>query len=275
MTEVSEMLPPTVSPEGTNRPSIKELLLPIFIRVGVSDALRADSLGFWKIGEERFWLPRFRFQRTHQVKRRIKIGIFACIHGDEPAGALALVDLVRELDENPRLGREYEIWMYPICNPSGYVNCTRGSRSAKDLNREFWSNSAEPEVLLLEKELRTRRFDGIIALHSDDTSEGMYGFVRGATLTEHLLKPALAAAEEALPRNQGREIDGFHAVNGIIHSAYDGILSAPPGSQPQPFEIILETPQSACISLQRQAMVLALKAILSEYRRLISFAADI
>lgn len=129
--------------------------------------------------------------------------------------------------------------------------------------------------MLLEKELRAQRFDGIIAFHSDDTSDGMYGFVRGATLTEHLLKPALAAAEDALPRNQRDEIDGFHAVNGIIHSAYDGILCAPPGSQPEPFEIILETPQNVCLSLQRRAFVLAARAILSEYRRLISFAADI
>ncbi len=256
-------------------PSIEELLLPLLVRAGQSDTLRADSLGLWHVGEERFWLPRFVFQRTSVVKPRITLGLFACIHGDEPAGALALGDLVQALDENPGMGREYQLWIYPLCNPTGYLAGTRHCAAGKDLNREFWKGSGEPEVVLLEKELRSKKFDGIISLHTDDTSDGVYGFVRGATLTEHLLKPALAAAEEALPRNQKAQIDGFHAVDGIIRSAYDGILCAPPETRPAPFEIILETPHHACVSLQRQAFVLALKAILVEYRRMLSFAANI
>jgi hypothetical protein len=103
----------------------------------------------------------------------------------------------------------------------------------------------------------------------------VYGFVGGATLTRHLLEPALAAAQSALPRNQASEIDGFHAVNGVIHSRYEGILCAPPEQRPAPFEIILETPQHARESAQRDAFVLALQAILAEYRRVISFASDI
>jgi len=67
-----------------------------------------------------------------------------------------------------------------------------------DLNREFWKSSAEAEVQALEHELRTQRFSGIIQLHADDTSEGIYGFVRGHTLTENLLRPALCEAGKVL-----------------------------------------------------------------------------
>lgn len=257
------------------RPSVKELLLPLFVQVGTSDYLRGDSLGFWRVGEERHWLPRFVFQRTRMVKPRIKIGIFAGLHGDETAAILGLIDFVKHLDENPMLGREYQLWIYPLCNPTGYIDGTRHSRSGRDLNREFWRGSTEPEIGLIEQELARRQFDGIISLHCDDTSNGVYGFVRGATLTTHLLQPALAAAEAALPVNKEDKIDGFHAVNGIIHTAYDGILSAPPDAQPAPFEIILETPHLAPVDLQRQAFVLALESILSTYREMISFAANI
>jgi len=257
------------------RQTIKEILLPLFIQVGVSETLRADSLGFWREGDDRFWLPRFVFQRTRTVKPRITIGLFAGIHGDEPASILGLIDFVRELDAIPEIGRDFQIWLYPMCNPSGYIDGTRLSRSGKDLNREFWRGSQEPEVRLMEEEIRRRKFDGIIALHADDTSDGVYGFARGATLTKHLLGPALAAAEAALPRNKSAMIDGFHAVEGIIHSGYGGILSAPPDQRPEPFEIVLETPHSASDDLQRQAFVLALKAILGEYRRLISYAANL
>jgi hypothetical protein len=255
--------------------SIKEILLPLFIQVGASDTLRADSLGFWRAGEDRFWLPRFVFQRTHIVKSRIKVALFAGIHGDEPAGILGLIDFVRALDADPQFGKEFQLFIYPLCNPSGFIDNTRHSRSGLDLNRHFWCDSREPEIQLLEAELRRQCFNGIISLHSDDTSDGMYGFVRGHTLTKQLMEPALAAAERALPRNKRDQIDGFHAVEGIIHSGYGGILSAPPGSHPEPFEMVIETPQHAPMDLQCQAFVIALKSILIKYREFISYAADI
>src|SRR5271154_5623471 len=108
---------------GVNtRASIKELLLPLFMQVGTSDFLRADSLGFWRVGAERYWLPRFAFQRTQMVKPRIKVALFAGLHGDEPAAILGLIDFVKRLDENPMLGRDYQLWIYPLCNPTGYVD---------------------------------------------------------------------------------------------------------------------------------------------------------
>jgi hypothetical protein len=267
-----------ISPgEQAARRSIKRLLLPLFLQVGTTaQSLRADSAGFWKVGEERYWLPRLIFRGGNETGEPIiRLAIFTGLHGDEPAGVHALVDLLRELEANPFVGRSYRIHIYPLCNPTGYEDGTRHSRSGKDLNREFWRGSLEPEVGIIERELLLHKFHGVISLHSDDTSDGLYGFMRGATLTEHLLKPALAAAEAALPVNQANIIDGFHAIEGVIRSAYDGILTAPPGSTPAPFEIILESPLHASMDLQRRAFVLALTEILRHYRRIIAYAADI
>jgi len=262
---------------AADRRSIKKLLMPLFLQVGTTaQNLRADSAGFWKRGEDRYWLPRLVFRGAGEVgEPQIRVAIFAGIHGDEPAGVEAVVDFLRALEENPFLFRAYRIHIYPLCNPTGYEDGTRFSRSGKDLNREFWQGSPEPEVAILERELLTNKFHGIISLHSDDTSDGLYGFVRGHVLTEHLLKPALASAEAALPVNQSAVIDGFHAVNGIIATAYDGILTAPPAQTPLPFEVILESPHLAPVHLQRQAFVLALTEILRQYRRMVSYAADI
>lgn len=228
----------------------------------------------WKSGADRYWMPRLVFAPRDE-QGGIKVGIFAGIHGDEPSGVHALCDLVRMLEAVPALARQFELHLYPLCNPTGFEDGSRQSRSGKDLNREFWRGSLEPEVALLESEILREKYDGFISLHSDDTSEGLYGFVRGATLTEHLLKPALAAAEQLLPVNHGPVIDGFHAVNGIIHSAYDGILSAPRGIKPAPFEIILESPAAAPIELQRAALLLTVTEIIRHYRRLIAFGADL
>jgi protein MpaA len=160
--------------------SLRDLLLPLLQLVSESDVLRADSLGYWRSGGDPFFLPRFVFQRTQNAKPRIKVGIFSGLHGDEPGGILGLIQLIRALDAHPPVGREYQLWLYPVCNPSGYADGTRRSRGGRDLNREFWKNSAEPEVQLLEMELRGHRFNGIISLHCDDVSDGVRGFVKAA-----------------------------------------------------------------------------------------------
>lgn len=256
--------------------SIRRTLLPIFRHVAEASAhWRAESVGFWKVGAKRYWMPRLTFQRDAREEPQIRLAIFAGIHGDEPAGVQAIGDLVLALDGLPAMARQYRIDVYPLCNPTGFEDGTRHSRAGLDLNREFWRDSAEPEVRLLEEQIRRGRYDGLISLHSDDTSDGLYGFVRGATLAQHLLRPALAAAEAALPVNRAQLIDGFHAVEGIIHSAYDGILSAPVELKPAPFEIILESPTHSPVQLQRAAFVLALVEIIRHYRRMIAFAADI
>ena len=105
-------------------PPLRELLLPLLFEVAASPYLIADSIGTWHTGEERFWMPRFIFQRTQRMKRRIKVGVFAGIHGDEPEAVLGLVDLVRALNSRPEVGREYQLFIYPMCNPSGLADGT-------------------------------------------------------------------------------------------------------------------------------------------------------
>lgn len=256
---------------GDSMPAkLRSLLLPLFLEVAASPYLIADSIGMWRVNEERFWMPRFTFQRTQLTKRRLKVGIFAGIHGDEPEAVLGLVDLVKGLNARPEVARDYRLLIYPLCNPGGLVDGTRCSRSGVDLNRQFWQNSAEPEVQLLEAELSREKFDGIIALHTDDTSDGVYGYARHREDRHDLLFEALEAAHHALPRSRSKLIDGFTATDGIIRTWYPGVLSAPANQQPQPWEIVLETPQRAAVSLQRQAFVLAVAMILGRYRTQLS-----
>src|SRR5579872_44083 len=150
----------------------------------------------------------------------IRLGIFATLHGDEPEGALALGRFVRLLEQDPEIARGYALFVYPMCNPTGFSDGTRHSRSGKDLNREFWRQSTEPEVRFLESEICLHAFDGIITLHTDNTSNGVYGYVNGSVLSEHLLKPALRAAEQFLPRDRRHVIDGFPARDGIIYRSF-------------------------------------------------------
>ena len=259
-------------PVGVTRASrsLEQFLEPLLSLPGT----QLDLLGPFEHGSRQYSLPRFTF-RGPNSSDPIRIGLFAAIHGDEPAGALATARFLSELARDPAIAENFLLQAYPICNPTGFEDDTRHSRRGADLNREFWRQSSEPEVRLLEQELSAGHFSGLIQLHADDTSEGVYGFVRGHTLTENLLRPALRAAGKILPRNVNATIDGFAARDGIIYEHYDGVLAAPARMDPVPFEIILETPHRAPMDLQVEALVVALRTILSQYRDLMSFADNI
>ncbi len=260
---------------GPSRRSIAELLAPLDQIAAHSPNLVANHEARFEVGGEAYDLPRYLFVGPRGGDTPIRLGIFAGIHGDEPEGVHALARFVKLLEARPELATGYYLSLYPICNSTGFEDGTRFSRGGRDLNREFWKNSAEPEVRLLQAELQSRSFQGIISLHTDDTSHGFYGFAHGATLTKHLIEPALRAAEKYLPRNQNDIIDGFSARRGIIRDSYEGILSAPPRIRPRPFEIILETPAAPPVFLKELALVAALQTILIEYNKFIAYAPNL
>jgi hypothetical protein len=272
---VATPLKTIAKPARKQRRSIPDLLAPLEKITASSPNLVANHDAKFEVNGESYELPRYLFVGPRGGDTPIRIGIFAGIHGDEPEGVHAIVQFIQLLEAHPELAAGYYLSFYPVCNPTGFEDATRNSRSGKDLNREFWRNSTEPEVRLLQAELQSRSFQGLISLHTDDTSDGFYGFVSGATLTKNLIKPALAAAEKFLPRDERPIIDGFPARNGIIIEAYEGILSAPPKVRPRPFEIILETPTTPPEYLKELAFVAALQTILLEYNKFIAYAPNL
>jgi len=264
-----------VPPPQPSRRDLAELLAPLEKIAADSPNLVANHEAKFDTNGESYELPRYLFVGPRGGDTPIRVGIFAGIHGDEPEGVHALVQFIQLLESRPELAAGYYLSFYPVCNPTGFEDNTRHSRAGKDLNREFWRDSAEPEVRLLQAELQSRSFQGIISLHTDDTSDGFYGFAHGATLTKSLIEPALAAAEQFLPRDDRPVIDGFAARNGIIRAGYEGILSAPPKIRPRPFEIILETPATPPAYLKQLSLVAALQTILVEYQKFIAYAPNL
>jgi len=63
--------------------------------------------------------------------------------------------------------------------------------------------------------------------------------------------------------------------HGVIRQGYQGVLRRAAETSPHPFEIVFETPQAAPHYAQVQATVVALTTILGEYRKFISYAANL
>lgn len=259
---------------ATRRP-IERLLRPLDHLAANSQRLIRASPGQFNHDGRSYSLPRYLYLGPKGGGDTLRIGIFATIHGDEPEGALALPRFIQSLEQDPEIAEGYALFIYPVCNPTGFEDNTRHARSGRDLNREFWKQTDQPEVRFLESEIWMQAFHGIITLHSDDTSDGLYGFVKGNVLSKHLIQPALLEAGRFLPRNHGARIDGFNAESGVIHDGYPGMLQSIPGIPHPPFEITLETPQLAPLHRQVNALVAALQTILVEYRYLQAIAQNI
>lgn len=264
--------PPRSSPaKAPLRPRpVQRLLAPLDHLAAQSDRLQRRPQD-----ASSFSLPAYHYLGPRNGGDPLRIGIFATIHGDEPEGALALPKFLRTLERQPDIAEGYQLFVYPVCNPSGFEDGTRHNRAGADLNREFWNNSPHPEVQFLESEICQQAFHGIITLHSDDTSHGLYAFVKGNVLSSALIQPALLEAGRFLPRNHGARIDGFDAVSSVIHDGYPGMLQSIPGQDHPPFEITLETPQLAPLHRQVDALVAALTTLLQEYRYLQAIAQNI
>lgn len=251
------------------------LLSPLEDLAARSDRLFTAHLSFRDPQGVAGLLPRFLFTGPGDRGSFLRVGIFAGIHGDEISGILGATELLHRLHEDPSPALGYELFVYPVCNPWGFARGARCMKSGADMNREFWRGSDEIEVLVLEGQLMKLAFDGIVALHTDDTSGGLYGFVRGSELSRHVLEPSLAAASSHLPRNTDPTIDNFRAENGVIEAGYTGILGAPPTQKPRPFEIVFETPHRAPLDAQVEAHITAVLTMLARFRQMISEAQNI
>jgi hypothetical protein len=122
------------------------------------------------------------------------VSLSAGIHGDEPAAAWALYDLVRSRLLDRRFA--YRIW--PCLNPTGFAAGTRTTAGGIDLNRTFGGAGTSAEARALLTANRDRRFVLHVDLHEDPESAGAYLYeplAEGAS--PRLSAPVVAAFDEA------------------------------------------------------------------------------
>ncbi len=196
----------------------------------------------------------------------LPICLVAGIHGDEADGVLAALELARRFARSRELTASYTLTIFPCINPTGYEQMTRENAAGKDLNREFFRDSREVEVRMMERELKAHSFTGLISGHSDYESFGIYAYATGAVLSERLAKPALVQASSVIPINLEPVIDGHPAQYGIINEKFPGSLGPLTKGESEPFDIVIETPNLFALRKRVEAQAVAFETILHEYR---------
>ncbi len=157
---------------------------------------------------------------THHVAR---IYISTGIHGDEPAGPLA----VRQLLQENRWPANAELWICPCLNSAGFVSNRRENPEGLDLNREYLNTKAEEIRSHIEWLKRQPWFDISLCLHEDWESHGFYVYELNPEHQPSLAEAIVARVADVCPIDLSETIEGRPARDGIIRPDLD------PQSRPQ------------------------------------------
>lgn len=213
------------------------------------------------------WLRDADFPAWHRPNSsaRANIYISAGIHGDEPAGPLAALQLLQE-DTWPA---DAAIWLCPCLNPTGFALNRRESAAGLDLNRDYrhlQSPEARAHVAWLQ---RQPRFDIALCLHEDWESNGFYLYELNPDNRASLAERILEAVAKVCPVDMSPLIENWAAQNGLIRPNLN------PADRPQWPEAVylitqntrqsytLEAPSDFPLPVRVAALTAAVRAVLT------------
>jgi hypothetical protein len=141
-----------------------------------------------------------------------RIYLSSGIHGDEPAGPLAIQRLFHE----QVFPDQAWLWCCPCLNPTGFQRNTRASAAGVDLNRDY-RHLRTPEVRAHIAWLqRQPMFDLCLCLHEDWEAHGFYVYELNPAQQPSLAGIMTEAVRESCPIDPSPLIDGREAQDGII-----------------------------------------------------------
>ncbi len=192
-----------------------------------------------------------------------RVYLSAGIHGDEPAGPLAMLDLI----QSDFFTSDIHWLLCPVLNPDGMAAGTRHNAAGCDLNRDYWARLT-PEVQAhaawLEAMPTPRMF---ISLHEDWETHGFYLYEINLGMDAPLRAPAIIdAARPWFPAQPGPLIDDHRArADGwIYHQAEADLPEAWPeaiflAKHGCPLSFTFETPSQAPLAARAAAHAAAVR----------------
>jgi hypothetical protein len=149
---------------------------------------------------------------------RPRVLLVGSIHGTEPAGGRALLELAGEMAGSPSLLADVAVDVVPIANPWGWVHGYRYTGNGEDINRDFASSRTQ-EADLLRGLMRDRGpYDLVMDLHESKKA--------GYFVYEYLPPDeGLGATFAGLVESQGERLENWYRE--WLWRAEDGVLRIP------------------------------------------------
>lgn len=185
--------------------------VPLFLKA-VQNAALACGFLVEDIAPRALPFPLLALRRT-TPSPKATLHLSAGIHGDEPAGPLAILRLLRRHS----FPADLSCVVFPLLNPVGMAARQRENGERLDINRDYRSLRT-PEARAHTRYLRRlpRRFDLSINLHEDWECRGCYLYELNPDREQSLAIRALTAAAAYVPIDLSPEIDGAPSEAGII-----------------------------------------------------------
>jgi hypothetical protein len=221
----------------------------------------------WRIDE----VPARPDLKLHFLRRPAKnpsrnVHISTGVHGDEPAGPLAVKRLLEEND----WPEDTSLWICPCINPRGIANNTRENPDGIDLNRDYL-HLESPEVRAHAEWIeRQARFDLALCLHEDWESQGFYIYELMPKGSEALARRIVNAVAKVCVIDRSTEIDARTAEGGVVTGYPD------PATRPRWPEAVyffnryathsctLEAPSDFPLQTRVEALTVGVRAALSK-----------
>jgi murein peptide amidase A len=133
------------------------------------------------------------------------------IHGDEPSGPLAVLELLRE-----NVWPAANLWLVPCLNPTGFRRNTRENDQGLDLNRDYRHRTSTEISAHIDWLSRQPDFDLGLLLHEDWESNGFYVYELNPGKRPSLAEPVIEAVRLLCPIESADLVDNFTCQGGII-----------------------------------------------------------
>ena len=202
------------------------------------------------------------FHRRGTAPPGMRIYVSAGIHGDEPAGPLA----VRQMFLANSWPGNVDFWVCPCLNPTGFAVNQRENSIGADLNREYRRPQAREIIAHIAWLERQPCFDLCLCLHEDWESKGFYLYELNPDGLPSLADAIISKVDKVCPRDDSEIIDGRKACGGIIRPDADPRLRR---DWPEAFFLLmhktrlsytLEAPSDFSLSVRVDALATATTA---------------
>lgn len=198
-----------------------------------------------------------------------RVYISAGIHGDEPAGPLA----IRQLLQENRWPADMAFWICPCLNPSGFIHNRRENPDGVDLNRQYLHPQAAETLAHIAWLEAQPNFDLCLSLHEDWEAHGFYVYELNPDNVHSLAPEVVDRISRVCPIDRSELIEGRPAINGVIRPEID------PRSRPQwpeSFYLVthktrlsytLEAPSDFALALRVAALVIGVNTAIEAFRQ--------
>ncbi|MEX0331068.1 MAG: M14 family metallocarboxypeptidase [Puniceicoccaceae bacterium] len=193
------------------------------------------------------------------------------VHGDEPAGPMALLELLRR----KAFPDSANYTFFPMVNPTGLAAGTRENADGVDLNRDYGLTPVAEETRNQLEWIGQRQFDLCLCLHEDYDGEGFYVYAHEeATDPNDYAGIAIEAAAPHTGIDPREEIDEMPAKDGRMFPPMD-VMDKSRQDLPEALRLLFhhgakasvttETPSCQPITQRIEAQCAVVQAILKAY----------